>query len=123
MNYVNPEYYDPSTIVDDIVANCDVIVFFDAASSDYATIVANEVHTFTPSITKVAHDGGFKAEVAALDDAIEPDNTGDVNHWAMLDTVSSKVLSVGETNTFNIVAGEKFDTSVFASKYPAIVAG
>jgi hypothetical protein len=118
--YVNPELYNPEAAVDQLVADGDLVVFMDAYSSSFATVMANEIASFTPSITKTAFNGGFKADIAAMTNQTEPDNTGVVNHYAIVDTTNSKVLNVGESSGETITATEPFNTPAFSVKFPKI---
>lgn len=120
--YFNPEIYNPEAAVDQIVADGNAIVLMDAFSSSYATVVASEIFTYSPAITKAVFDGGFKADVAAATNQTEPTNTGDVNHYAIIDTVNSKVLSVGESTGVTITAGSPFNVPAFSVKFPAAIA-
>lgn len=120
--YVNPELYDPEGAVDQIVADGDKVVLMDAFSSDFATINTNAIFEYTPTITKSVFNGGFKADVGAMTNQTEPTNTGEVNHWAIVDTVNSKVLEVGESTGETITAGEPFNAPAFSAKYPATIA-
>ena len=120
--YVNPELYNPSGAVDQLVADGNLVVLMDAFSSDYATVIANTIFSYAPTITKAAFNGGFKADVAAVTNQTEPTNTGTVNHWAIVDTVNSKVLEIGESSGVTITATEPFNVPAFSAKYPATIA-
>ena len=117
--YLNPEIYDPSASIDQIVADGNSVVLFDVYSEVFATIQANEIFTYSPAITKSAEVGGFKADVAAALNQTEPTNTGDVNHWAILDTVNSKILAVGVSSGVTITAGSPFNAPSFSVRMPA----
>lgn len=117
--YLNSEIYDPSGSIDQIVADGNSVVLFDVYSDVYATINTNEIYTYSPTITKTAEVGGFKATVSAETNQTEPVNTGDVNHWAILDTVNSKVLAVGDSSGVTITAGAPFNIPAFAVRMPA----
>ena len=119
--FLNTELYNPSAAIDQVVADGNSVVLFDVFSSDYATIVANEIYTYAPTITKVADAGGFKANVAAMTNQTEPTNTGVVNQYAILDTVNSKVLAIGESSGVTITAGSPFNVPVFAVHMPAVI--
>jgi len=120
--YVNTELYDPEGAVDQIVADGDKVVLMDVFSSDFATIEANAIFEYSPTITKAPFSGGFRADVAAMTNQTEPTNTGNVNHWAILDTENSKVLEVGESTGETITAGEPFNVPTFSARYPATIA-
>lgn len=119
--FVNTELYDPSGAIDQIVADGDVVVLFDAFSSDFATIQTSEIFTYSPVITKSALGGGFQADVAAASNQTEPTNSGDTNHWAILDTVNSKVLAVGEGTGVTITAGAPFNVPAFSYDMPSAI--
>lgn len=120
--YVNPSLYNPEAIVDTIVADSNAVVLMDAFSSDYATVVANGIFQYSPAITKAAHTTGFKAVVAAASNQTESTNSGDVNHWAIIDTDNSVVLHVGEGTGETITAGDPFNAPTVAAKFPDMVA-
>ena len=120
--YVNPELYNPSGAVDQLVADGNLVVLMDAFSSDYATVIANAIFSYSPAITKSEFNGGFKADIAAATNQTEPTNTGNVNQWAIVDTVNSKVLEVGESSGVAITATEPFNAPAFSAKYPATIA-
>lgn len=118
--YVNTELYNPEAAVDQLVADGNTVVLMDAFSSVFATVMANEIFTYSPAISKSAFNGGFKADVAAAANQTEDTNTGDVNHYAIVDTVNSKVLAVGESTGVTITAGAPFNAPTFSVKFPAI---
>lgn len=118
--YLHPEIYNPSASIDQIVADGDAVVLFDVFSSDFATINTNEIYTYSPAITKSAEGTGFKADVAAATNQTEPTNSGNANHWAILDTVNSKVLAVGHGGGETITAGSPFNIPAFSVRMPAV---
>tara|TARA_R110002049_G_scaffold225946_4_gene397900 strand:+ start:1444 stop:1818 length:375 start_codon:yes stop_codon:yes gene_type:complete len=120
--YNNPEIYDPSGSVDQLVADGNSIALMSNYSDSYATITANAVYTYTPSIAKTAFNGGFKADVAAATNQTEPTNSGAIINYAILDTVNSKVLHVGESSGVSITAGNPFNVPAFSIKFPAAIA-
>ena len=119
--YMNPELYNPDGSVDQLVADGDTIVLMDAYSTDYTTVFDGAIFAYSPTITKSAFNGGFKADVAAASNQTEPTNTGDVNHWAILDTANSKVLAVGVSSGVTITAGSPFNAPAFSVRMPAEV--
>lgn len=119
--YANPELYNPEGAVDQIVADGDLVVLMDTFSSNFATVIANAIYSYSPTITKVAFNGGYRAEVSAMTNQIESTNSGNVNHWAIVDTVNSKVLEIGESTGEAITAGDPFNIPAFSARYPATV--
>lgn len=120
--YMNPELYNPSAAVDQLVADGNSIALLSAYSADYATIVAGAVFSYAPTIAKTAFNGGFKADVSAVTNQTEPTNTGAIINYAILDTVNSKVLHVGESSGVTITAGNPFNVPAFSVKFPATIA-
>ena len=120
--YINTELYNPEAAVDQLVADGSAVVLMDAFSSVFATVMTNQIYTYSPAITKSAFNGGFKADVAAATNQTEDTNTGNVNHYAIVDTVNSKVLAVGESSGVTITAGAPFNAPAFSVKFPAVVA-
>lgn len=118
--YINTELYNPEALVDQIVADGNAVVLMDAFSSNFATVMTNEIYTYSPAITKSALGNGFKADIAAAANQTEDTNTGAVNHYAIVDTVNSKVLAVGESTGVTITAGAPFNAPAFSVRAPAI---
>lgn len=116
---MNPEIYNPEGAVDNIAANGDTVVLMDAYSSNYATIMANGIFSYSPEITKSALGDGFKAVAAPAVNQTEDTNSGDVNHYAILDTSNSKVLVVCDGTGSTITAGAPFNVPSFDVSFPA----
>ena len=52
--YVNTELYNPEAAVDQLVADGNTVILMDAFSSVFATVMANEIFTYSPAISKSA---------------------------------------------------------------------
>tara|TARA_R110000744_G_scaffold380568_1_gene503222 strand:+ start:8848 stop:9222 length:375 start_codon:yes stop_codon:yes gene_type:complete len=120
--YNNPELYNPSGAVDQLVADGNSVALLSAYSTDYATVVAGAVFSYAPTIVKTAFNGGFKSDVAAVSNQTEPTNSGAIINYAILDTVNSKILHIGESSGVTITAGNPFNVPAFSVKFPAAVA-
>lgn len=116
--YLHPDIYDPEGSVDNIIANGKIIILFDAYSNDFANIMAAKIFGYSPIIVKSAEAGGFKATIPEVTNQTETTNTGVVNHWAILDTVNSKVLAVGEADGSTITAGQPFNLPEYSIVMP-----
>ena len=121
MNYLNPNLYFPESAVDQLIALGDLVVAFDSASTDYATIIANSLGSYAPSITKTALGDGCKADVAAATN-LTAEATGNANHYAVLDTVNSVVLAVGESDGTAFTDTEPYNAPAFSINFPAAIA-
>lgn len=119
--YMNPELYNPDGSVDQLVADGDTIVLMDTYSTDYTTVFDGATFAYSPTITKSAFNGGFKADVEAKTNQSSTES-GAIINYAILDTVNSKILHIGESSGVEITAGNPFNIPAFSVKFPAAIA-
>lgn len=119
MPLINDEVLDSP--LDKIIAEGDKVFILKAAgnSLDWATVLANKIGEFTPTITKADNDlpaGGRKGVIQAETgiNINTGDGDADFDHYAIVDEGSTKVLYVGDGTTKTLSNGDTVSTPEFA---------
>ncbi len=93
--------------IDLIIAEGEKVLLFDAYSEVYATINANKIAEFTPTISKANGDSsGRKAIIAAAAD-VNIDSAGFYNHFAIVNVSGTKIRHIGQGTRREFFVGDK----------------
>lgn len=113
-HFVNNAVKDAA--LDDIINNADEAIVYAGGASDYATVIADAVHTFTLAggdLTKAAGTTSGRKVVCNGLSSAAADASGVVNSIAFVDTVNSVVKAVSAMPQKTLNAGDPVDVSAF----------
>jgi hypothetical protein len=96
--------------VDKVIADADKVILFDSYSTDFATINTNKLGEYAPTMSKANGDTSGRKAILAAQAAVPITAAGNFNNFAVVDTVNSRVLYVGNGTTKPLTIGDKVDT-------------
>ncbi len=106
--FINDSILDAA--IDKIIADGNQVVLFDTYSTDYATIQANKLGVYTPSLSKANGDVSGRKVIIAADSTVPIVASGDFNNFAIVDTLNNVVLYVGNGTRKPLTVGDTVDT-------------
>lgn len=108
--YVNDIVLDAP--IDKIITDGDLVLLFDVYSEVYATLNTNKLGSYVPTITKANGDVSGRKGTLAASTAVSIIANGNFNHYAVVDTVNSVVLYIGDGTVKALNTGDTVDTPV-----------